>query len=179
MILNSVVVGLMWRALLNPDWGLINWLLGGIGYDNPPNWLGDRRSPSGCSSSSTWQWTPFVFIIVFARLQVLPEEIFEAAAVDGAGAWGRLTRITLPCWRRRSSSPGSSKRSTPSDLRSRLRPHLRWSRPTTTTLSFYGFETGFSFTRYGFSSAIAYVMVMIAAVASTMVVGTHSPEDAR
>jgi multiple sugar transport system permease protein len=170
MILNSVVVGLMWRALLNPDWGLVNWLLGGIGYDNPPNWLGDPAVAKWVLIFvDVWQWTPFVFIIVFARLQVLPEEIFEAAAVDGAGAWGRLTHITLPLLASAIVFAGIF-RAIDAFRTFDLVYGLTYGGPgrTTTTLSFYGFETGFSFTRYGFSSAIAYVMVMIAAVASTM-----------
>ena len=91
MLLTPVVVGLMWRALLNPDWGLVNWMLGGLGFDAPPNWLGDPAVAKWVLIFvDVWQWTPFVFIIVFARLQALPDEIFEAAAVDGAGPWGRL-----------------------------------------------------------------------------------------
>ena len=50
---DAVVVGLMWRALLNPDWGMVNWLLGGIGCDTPPTGSPIRRSPSSCSSSWT------------------------------------------------------------------------------------------------------------------------------
>ena len=55
MILNPVVVGLMWRALLNPDWGLVNWMLGGLGIDSPPNWLGDpavAKAPTSSMSGS-------------------------------------------------------------------------------------------------------------------------------
>ena len=107
MILNPVVVGLMWRALLNPDWGLVNWMLGGLGFDRQPNWLGDPAVAKWVLIFvDVWQWTPFVFIIVFARLQALPDEIFEAAAVDGAGALGTAARRSpCRCWRRRSSSP--------------------------------------------------------------------------
>jgi multiple sugar transport system permease protein len=170
MILNPVVVGLMWRALLNPDWGLVNWMLGGLGYDAPPNWLGDPAVAKWVLIFvDVWQWTPFVFIIVFARLQALPEEIFEAAAVDGAGAWGRLTQITLPMLASAIVFAGIF-RAIDAFRTFDLVYGLTYGGPgrTTTTLSFYGFETGFSFTRYGFSSAIAYVMVVIAAVASSV-----------
>ncbi len=170
MILNPVVVGLMWRALLNPDWGLVNWLLGGVGYDAPPNWLGDPAVARWVLVFvDVWQWTPFVFIVVFARLQTLPEEIFEAAAVDGATTWGRLTQITLPLLASAIVFAGIF-RAIDAFRTFDLVYGLTYGGPgrTTTTLSFYGFETGFSFTRYGFSSSIAYVMVIFAAVASTM-----------
>jgi multiple sugar transport system permease protein len=170
MILNPVVVGLMWRALLNPDWGLVNWLLGGVGYDTPPNWLGDPAVAKWVLIFvDVWQWTPFVFIIVFARLQALPDEIFEAAAVDGANTWGRLSHVTLPLLASAIVFAGIF-RAIDAFRTFDLVYGLTYGGPgrSTTTLSFYGFETGFSFTRYGFSSAIAYVMVMVAAVASTM-----------
>jgi multiple sugar transport system permease protein len=170
MILNPVVVGLMWRALLNPDWGLVNWMLGGIGVDTPPNWLGDPAVAKWVLILvDVWQWTPFVFIVVFARLQALPEDIFEAAAVDGATAWGRLTQITLPLLASAIVFAGIF-RAIDAFRTFDLVYGLTYGGPgrSTTTLSFYGFETGFTFTRYGFSSAIAYVMVLIAAVASTL-----------
>lgn len=170
MILNPVVVGLMWRALLNPDWGLVNWLLGGLGYHTPPNWLGDPHVARWVLVFvDVWQWTPFVFIVVFARLQSLPADIFEAAAADGATAWGRLTEITLPLL-----APAivfaAIFRAIDAFRTFDLVYGLTYGGPgrTTTTLSFYGFETGFSFTRYGFSSSIAYVMVIVAAVSSTV-----------
>jgi len=144
-------------------------LLGGVGYDAPPNWLGDPAVARWVLVFvDVWQWTPFVFIVVFARLQTLPEEIFEAAAVDGATTWGRLTQITLPLLASAIVFAGIF-RAIDAFRTFDLVYGLTYGGPgrSTTTLSFYGFETGFSFTRYGFSSSIAYVMVIFAAVAST------------
>src|SRR2546426_3868332 len=95
MLLTPVVVGLMWRALLNPEWGMLNWLFGRVGYENIP-WLSDPGTAlRTLIMVDTWQWTPFVFIIVFARLQALPTEVFEAGEVAGA-TWVQRTRdITL------------------------------------------------------------------------------------
>ena len=79
MLITPIVVGVMWRALLNPDWGLVNWAIAALGIE-PPNWLGSvEMAMKTLILVDVWQWTPFVFIIVFARLQALPQEVFEAA----------------------------------------------------------------------------------------------------
>ena len=84
MLLTPIVVGLMWRALLNPDWGLLNWARRPLGFHHV-QWLSDPATAlRTLILVDCWQWTPFVFIIVYARLQALPQDVFEAAAVDGA-----------------------------------------------------------------------------------------------
>ena len=96
MLMTPIVVGVMWRALLNPDWGLVDWSIRSIGL-TPPDWLGSvRMAIVTLVLVDTWQWTPFVFMIVFARLQALPLEVFEAAEMDGAGPFTTFRRITLP-----------------------------------------------------------------------------------
>src|SRR4029079_6177307 len=95
-LLTPIIVGVMWRALLNPHWGLINWVAAHFGID-PPNWLGTTEwAMPTLVIVDVWQWTPFVFIIVFARLQALPQDVFEASAVDGASRRATLAHITLP-----------------------------------------------------------------------------------
>ena len=96
MLLTPIVVGVMWRALLNPDWGIVNWIIKQLGLP-PINWLGSTEwSIRTLVIADTWQWTPFVFLIVYARLQVLPQHVFEAAQVDGAGRLATFRHITLP-----------------------------------------------------------------------------------
>src|SRR5438874_2938632 len=96
MLITPIVVGVMWRALLNPDWGLVNWAIGRIGL-MPPNWLGSTdMAMKTLIIVEVWQWTPFVFVIVFARLQALPQEVFEAAQLDSANSFATFRRITLP-----------------------------------------------------------------------------------
>jgi multiple sugar transport system permease protein len=83
MLITPIIVGVMWRALLNPDWGLINWAIGGLGIE-PPNWLGSTGTAVwAVVIVEVWQWTPFVFIIVFARLQALPQEVFYGLTFGG------------------------------------------------------------------------------------------------
>ena len=96
MLITPIVVGVMWRALLNPDWGLVNWVIEQFGLE-PPNWLGSiGMAMKTLIMVDVWQWTPFVFIIVYARLQALPQDVFEAAQLDGATRLSTLRRVTLP-----------------------------------------------------------------------------------
>jgi len=169
MLLTPVVVGVMWRALFNPDWGLVNWGLGEIGLPQPL-WLAD---PSLALLTLTlvdvWQWTPFVFVVVFARLQALPHEVFEAAQVDGAGRVATIVRITLPLLAP-AIAFAAIFRAIDAFRTFDLVFGLTYGGPgrVTTTLSFWAFENGRVFQRYGYASAVAYVMVIVAVVGVTL-----------
>lgn len=95
LALSPVVVGLIFRMGLNRLYGPISFYLGLLNL--PRNLLSnvDTALPT-LIAIDIWQWTPFVFVILYAGLQALPKEPFEAALVDGASAWHRLTYLTLP-----------------------------------------------------------------------------------
>jgi multiple sugar transport system permease protein len=96
MITAPVVVALIWRWLLNPELGLVGYLMGVIGME-PQVWL--TRSSTALPALvwiDAWEWAPYCFLIIFAALQSLPDEPYEAALVDGAGYWQTLFYITLP-----------------------------------------------------------------------------------
>jgi multiple sugar transport system permease protein len=96
MITAPVVVALIWRWLLNPELGLVGYLMGVIGME-PQVWL--TRSSTALPvlvCIDAWEWAPYCFLIIFAALQSLPDEPYEAALVDGAGYWQTLFYITLP-----------------------------------------------------------------------------------
>jgi len=169
MLLTPVVVGLMWRALLNPDWGMINWALGELGMPTPL-WLGDPTLALWTLIVvDSWQWTPFVMVVVFARLQALPRDVFEASQVDGAGRLATLSRVTLPLL-----APAilfaAIFRAIDTFRSFDVVFGLTYGGPGrfTTTLSFYTWENGFTFTRYGYASAMAYIMVIVAVVGMTL-----------
>jgi multiple sugar transport system permease protein len=169
MLLTPVVVGLMWRALLNPDWGMVNWLLGELGLPKPL-WTADPKlALVTLVLVDSWQWTPFIMVIVFARLQALPRDVFEASAVDGAGRIATLRQVTLPLLAP-AIAFAAVFRSIDAFRSFDVVFGLTYGGPgrLTTTLSFYAWETGFSFTRYGYASAISYVMVIVATVAFTV-----------
>jgi multiple sugar transport system permease protein len=169
MLLTPIVVGLMWRMLLNPEWGMLNWLVERAGFENV-QWLSDPDTAlRTLIMVDCWQWTPFVFIIVYARLQALPQEVFEASSVDGATWWQKTRYVTLPLL-----MPAivfaAVFRGIDAFRTFDLVYGLTNGGPVqaTSTLSFEAFQNGFEYFRYGYASAIAYVMVIIAAVGITL-----------
>ena len=96
MSITPIVVGLMWRILYNPSFGLINSTLASLGIAGP-EWLGSRDTALlSVILVDVWQWTPFMFLMMTAELQSLPIEPFEAARVDGASGLQTFQLITLP-----------------------------------------------------------------------------------
>lgn len=99
MICAPLVVGLMWRWMLDPLYGLMNWLLEALHLPSQA-WLG-QTGPALATVIlvDIWEWYPLVFLILYAGLSGLPREPYEAAALDGASAWVAFRRITLPMLR--------------------------------------------------------------------------------
>lgn len=92
-----IVVGLIFRALLDPSFGLIGYWLTQAHIAPPQGLLGDPRTAlPAIMAVDIWEWTPLVALILLAGLKSLPAEILDAAAIDGAGAAARLRLITLP-----------------------------------------------------------------------------------
>lgn len=97
-IVPTVVIALNWRWLFNSEIGIVNHLLLQAGIiAEPVAWL---STPDMAMASAillnVWKYTPFVVIVVLARLQTIPTELYDAAKVDGAGALRRFRDITLP-----------------------------------------------------------------------------------
>jgi multiple sugar transport system permease protein len=86
-----------WTLLLNPN-GLVNAFLGVITLGNfTPDWLGSTTwALPAVMAVSIWQGTGFQMIILLAALQDVPEELYEAAELDGAGSWKKFLNVTLP-----------------------------------------------------------------------------------
>lgn len=95
-VLPPVVVGMMWLVILDPAIGVANWLLMHLGLPRS-DWL---ASPTWVIPTvamvDTWQWTPYVALIVLGGLQSLPPNVYEAAQIDGASRWRIFWRITFP-----------------------------------------------------------------------------------
>ncbi|MFI9558406.1 carbohydrate ABC transporter permease [Nonomuraea endophytica] len=96
VITSWVVVALMWKWLLNPASGLVNWALGLVGISGPGWWTDPDWAMPSVILASAWKDLGFVMVILLAGLQAIPKEYQEAALVDGASAWQRFRRITLP-----------------------------------------------------------------------------------
>ncbi|MEA2524230.1 MAG: multiple sugar transport system permease protein [Thermomicrobiales bacterium] len=93
-----IMVAIAWRLILNPTGGLLNTVLDGLGLiDKPISILGSSRwAFPAIGLADTWQWTPFVVLLAFAALLTQPEDIREAALVDGATSWTVFWTVTLP-----------------------------------------------------------------------------------
>lgn len=89
----TVVSARLWAWMFNPDYGLINRLLGGAEI----NWLGaPGYALHAAILVDVWKTTPFVALLVLAGLQGIPEDLYKAARVDGASGWRQFRSITIP-----------------------------------------------------------------------------------
>ncbi|MEJ7799252.1 MAG: sugar ABC transporter permease [Ilumatobacter sp.] len=96
VVTSLVAVSYVWRWLLEPSFGLVNTALGWIGIDGP-GWLSDPDwAMEGVVGMTVWRDTGYYMVIFLAGLQTIPRELNEAAALDGAGAWQRFRRVTMP-----------------------------------------------------------------------------------
>ncbi|MGK9235424.1 sugar ABC transporter permease [Inquilinus limosus] len=97
-IVPTVVVVIIWRWLLGTSGGVVNYLLVSLGLTDRP--VGFFAGPGSAMASliviNSWRWFPFVAVMLLAGLQRIPADLYEAAAIDGAGPWQRFRRITWP-----------------------------------------------------------------------------------
>ncbi len=96
VVTSWVVVALLWKWILNPSDGVVNWMLGLIGIDGPGWWTSTTWAMPSIILASAWKDLGFVMVILLAGLQSIPESLYEAARIDGANAWRRLRSVTLP-----------------------------------------------------------------------------------
>lgn len=96
VVTSWVVVALVWQWLLNPTNGLVNQVLGWLHLPQPGWWTDPAWSIASVVLASSWKDLGFVMVILLAGLQAIPQDVYEAARVDGAGAWRRFRSITLP-----------------------------------------------------------------------------------
>ncbi len=96
VLLPPIVIGSVWRLLYGYDFGIINYLLGFLGI-LPLDWLGSHALAfTSIVIVDVWHWTPFVFLLLLAGLESIPEDVYEAGRVDGVSALQELWYITLP-----------------------------------------------------------------------------------
>ena len=97
IVIPQVAVGVVFRLIYASDYGILNVLLEGLGVKEQINWLSvPSLAMLSVASVDIWQWTPFVYLVLFAGLQTVPQESVEAAQVDGASSWAQFRHIELP-----------------------------------------------------------------------------------
>ncbi len=170
IVIPQIAVGVVFRLVYAPDYGILNVLLGQTG-PGQPLWLSSPPlAMIATASVDIWQWTPFVYLVMFAGLQTVPSESVEAAQVDGAGTWTQFRYIELPyiypllllvLFFRIADVV-------------RVFDHvyvLTGGGPGTTTqfLSLYIYRIGFQFSDLGQASALAVVVLVVMTVFYTIV----------
>jgi multiple sugar transport system permease protein len=97
LLVSPIIVGLIWRYMYDPTFGVVYYILSWFGLDSV---FGGLEKPGwalfSVAIADVWETTPFVLIVASAGLVNIPKELYEAARIDGANALYSLTRITLP-----------------------------------------------------------------------------------
>jgi multiple sugar transport system permease protein len=157
-----VVVGFVFRMILNDRFGPLNYLLNLLGLPDVP-WLSNPSAAvAGVILANGWEWFPFVMLVILAGLQSIPQELSDAAMVDGASGWHLFWRVTLPLLQPivivvfliraiedlklfdiiyvvTGGGPGIA----------------------TQTMNMYAYQRGFTFFSIGYASALSYVQLII------------------
>ena len=181
VMLPPVVVGVVWRLMLNPNFGAINGTLRSFGV--PVESLTWTASPRLALLSviavDVWQWTPFVFLILLAGLQAIPEEPYEAARIDGSSAWQTFQHITLPLLR-------------PAILIVLLLRTMDLVRVfdqifilteggpgfATETVSLYIYRAAFRFGDFGYAAAMSFVLLIVTNIISLLYIRLLQRQEA-
>jgi len=97
-VVPDVVAGIVWKWILNPLYGVLNDLLMAARLvPQPLEWLTHPSlAPLSIILANVWRGFPFVMVILLAGLQAIPQDLYEAASLDGAGPWARFRFVTLP-----------------------------------------------------------------------------------
>jgi ABC-type sugar transport system permease subunit len=98
VVLSFVAIGIIWTLIYNYDYGIINGTLSLLGLQwLRHDWLGSPETAFGAVVLvDLWKWTGFHIVIYLAGLQSIPQDLYEAAALDGASVWQRFWKITVP-----------------------------------------------------------------------------------
>ncbi|WP_426361885.1 carbohydrate ABC transporter permease [Streptomyces sp. E-08] len=162
MVTGLVAYGVIFSVLLNEKYGLVNWLLSAVGADAVP-WLTDPIwAKISLGLALTWHYTGYNAVLLLARLQTIPKELYDAASVDGAGAWGTFRHVTLPGLR-----PAillTTVLSTIGTLQIFDEPYiLTRGGPdnATLTIGVYLYQNAFTYFDFGYASAIAYALALL------------------
>ncbi len=166
-VTSLVAASIIFILLLNTDYGLINYILTSIGLEKI-NWLTNGFwAKASLIIVTTWRWTGYNMVILLAGLQNIPNDLYEAASIDGASPIHKFFHITIPqlkpvllfCF----------VLSTIGTFQLFDEPYNLTSggpNNATLTITYYLYNQGFNFFDFGYASAIAYVIVVFIAILS-------------
>ncbi len=157
----TVAAAIVWAWIYHPEFGLINYLLGLMNIQGP-NWLFNSKSAMpALIIMSNWKGIGYAMLIFLAGLQGIPQELYEAAIMDGANGWYRLLKITIPMlspttfFVLTTSFIGAFQGFDQFYIMTQGGPSF-----ATTTLVLHIFNNGFSYFKMGYASAMAFVLFL-------------------
>ena len=163
----TLIAGFLWVAMFDFYFGSLNMALHAIGLQ-PVNWLGEAPMPA-VVIANIWRGTAFTMIIFLGALKTIPPDIYEAARVDGAGAWRRFWDHTLPSLRPIAAlSLLSITMSTFGTFIVIQTLTNGGPGSATEVIALYAFHTAFQQYAIGYGSAIAVVMLTLNLIFATM-----------
>jgi multiple sugar transport system permease protein len=152
MLVAPVAVALVARQVLNPTMGPLNELMTALGFPNLPFLTETAWALGAIISVEVWQWTPFVILMMLAGLQTLPNDVYEAAALENASPWQQFWGITFPMiesykiidtvFVMTGGGPGIS----------------------TETLTLFAYQEGFKKFNLGYTSALSFLFLIVITV---------------
>lgn len=159
-----VIAALLWTWVYNADYGLANFYLQKLGIiDQPVLWLANRATAMpAVIVMNIWVGAGFSMLVYLAGLQAVPQELYEAAEVDGAGSWTKFRRITVPLLAPTTffllviNTIGATKNFTSIFVMTNGGPP--GPNGATTTVVFYIYTQAFRFFKMGYASALAYTL---------------------
>jgi ABC-type sugar transport system permease subunit len=161
---SAVAVSLIWRTIYDPQAGWLNGMFGMLGLPQRP-WLNDPATVLwAVLVAAVWQDLGYTVLILLAGLQMIPDDFYDAAKVDGAGAWTRFVDITMPLLRR--TLVFVTVLSLISSLQQFTHVATMPSGPggplhSAETLVLYVYEKGFSSLQMGYASALSIILMAI------------------
>ena len=171
MVLPPIVVAIIWKVLYTPDISPVHWALRAMGWDVPALITDPTWALPAIIFADTWEWFPLTMLMVLAALQTLPEELLDAARVDGARGWQTTWYVIIPYIRGTLMVAGLF-RLIDSIKAFPLIYLLTDGGPGSVTevTNYYAFEQAFNFSYLGYSSAITVVLVAATLVLSWVIV---------
>jgi multiple sugar transport system permease protein len=165
-ITSSVAIAAVWLAIFHPSYGPITAFLQSLGIENPPKWLGSSQwALPTLMMIAVWAGFGYNMVIYLAGLQGIPQDLYEAADIDGAGAWAKFRYVIFPLLTPTSffllvtGVIGSFKVFDIINVMTQGGPGT-----ATTMLAFVVYRTGFVFYKMGYASAIAWLLMIIVAI---------------
>lgn len=166
-ITSLVAYALVFKVLFNTDHGLINYVVQLFGGEKIQWIYSAWPARASIIISITWRWVGYNMIILLAGIQAIPADLYESASLDGANFWQQLFYITIPAIK--PIILFTTITSTIGTLQLFDEPYvLTQGGPNyaTITLGEYLYDNGFTYLKFGFASALGYVMVIIIAILS-------------